>query len=322
MPLADVLLDYWNGHAIGLVSAKSRMILLRYWNEFWGEATVADVRSAVKQEAFQRFLSEKGLNPGSVNRALECGAAAINRAWKRGVISSAPYVRKLPDNRIVPKGRPLSVDELRAFYRGSDEPHWRDLMALVIGTACRADAARALTMEQLDFEHRLINLNPEGRTQTIKYRPVVRMPPTLQARFLGRQPGPLIQWRGHPIAKHEKVMRAARTRAGLGKEVNLYSVRHTCARWMRSQGVSMEDISAQLGHKRHGNPVTMLYVSFSPDYLRAPCEALEGLLQLVCGQVAGIRHAQVPEIPRVEGLRARMMALAECSSARLTTSRT
>jgi integrase len=322
MALADALLDYWNNHAVHLASARSRKILIRYWNEFWGDASIAEVRSAPRQEAFHRFLAAKGLNPGSINRTLECGAAAINRAWKRGVISSAPYVMKVPDNRVAPKGRPLSVEELRAFYHGSAEGHWRDLMIIIIGTACRAEAARALTIEQMDFENGLITLNPEGREQTIKYRPVVRMPDTVRRRFQGRPAGFLVRWRGERIGKHEKVMRAARERAGLGKDVNLYSVRHTCSRWMRSQGVSMDDIGCQLGHKPEGSETTMIYVTFSPDYLRAPCAALEKLLQAVCGQVTGKLPLETPAFPRVEGLGTRMMALAESSSARLTTSRT
>jgi integrase len=322
MPLVDALLDYWTGHAINLESAKSRKILIRYWNEFWGGASIAEVRSAPRQEAFHKFLADKGLNTGSINRTLECGAAAINRAWKRGVISSAPYVMKVPDARVAPKGRPLSVEELRQFYHGSIEEHWRDLMTIVIGTACRAEAARALTKAQMDFEQGLITLNPEGREQTIKYRPVVRMPDTLRRRFQGRPEGFLVRWRGERIAKHEKVMRAARKRAGLDTGVNLYSVRHTCSRWMRSQGVSMDDIGCQLGHKPEGNDTTMIYVTFSPDYLRAPCAALEKLLQAVCGQEAGKYPLENPTIPTVEGLRARMMALADSSSARFTTSRT
>jgi hypothetical protein len=56
MPLADALLDYWTGHAINLESAKSRKILIRYWNEFWGNASVAEVRSVPRQDAFHRFL--------------------------------------------------------------------------------------------------------------------------------------------------------------------------------------------------------------------------------------------------------------------------
>jgi len=57
-----------------------------------------------------------------------------------------------------------------------------------------------------------------------EYRPVVRMPDTVRRRFNGRPDGFVVQWRGKRILKHGKIMRAARERAGHGKDVNLYSV--------------------------------------------------------------------------------------------------
>jgi integrase len=50
------------------------------------------------------------------------------------------------------------------------------MLMILIGTACRPEAALELTGEQLDFEDRLIDLNPRGRAQTKKFRPVGRCP--------------------------------------------------------------------------------------------------------------------------------------------------
>lgn len=290
MPLADVLLDYWNNHAQQLASAKSRKILVRYWNEFWGEASVADVRSMGRQEDFHRFLFAKGLNVGSVNRVLECGTAAINRAYKRGAISHAPYVAKLPDRREVPKGRPLTVEELQALYRGSEVEHWHDLMTIMLCTACRPGAARELTKAQLDPAMWRVDLNPPGRVQTHKRRPVVRMTDSLWERFKTRPDGVLVRWRGEATEKNERLMRVARVRAGLDEAVNLYSIRHTCARWMRMEGVPSDQLASQLGHQvpDWGN-ATMRYAPNSPDYLEKAAAALEKLCRAVCEPNTGIR---------------------------------
>ena len=55
------------------------------------------------------------------------------------------------------------------------------MLMILIGTACRPEAALELTGAQLDFEDRLIDLNPRGRAQTKKFRPVVKMPEALAA---------------------------------------------------------------------------------------------------------------------------------------------
>ena len=300
MPLANVLLDYWNNHAQNLASAPSRKILLRYWNEFWGEATVADVRSVPRQEEFQRWLAAKGLNVGSVNRTLEVGAAAMNRAWKRGVVSSTPFVHKVPDKRDlrdIKKGADITLDELRAFYRGSESTHWHDMFVIMIGTACRPEAARQLTREQIDFDLNLVHLNPKGRLQTAKHRPTVKLPPTMRSRFLDRPAGPLVLWRGQPMAKNEHMMRAARKRAGLDRGVNFYSLRHFCARWMRMHGVDPWTVAAQLGHGMGGKlTVTERYSHADPTYMRASCDALEQLLVAMCAPNTGNMMPKTPTL--------------------------
>ena len=45
----------------------------------------------------------------------------------------------------------------------------------MVATAARPDAIFDLTITQCDLENRLIHLNPEGREQTKKHRPTVKM---------------------------------------------------------------------------------------------------------------------------------------------------
>ena len=297
MPLATVLLDYYNNHALKLASARSRKILIRYWNEFWKDATVSDVRSVARQEEFQAFLLDKGLNVGSVNRTLEVGSAAINRAWKRGIISNAPYVSKMKDDRDlndIKKGADISLEELRTFYRASEEDHWRDLLIILMGTACRPGAARELRKEQLDFERGLVFLNAPGRKQTGKNRPTVKLPPTMAEHFKNHPAGVLVRFRGQETAKNEHMMRNSRRRAGLADDVNLYSIRHFCARWMRQNGVDAWACGAQLGHGAGGRlTVTARYATADPEYMLKSCAALENLLQKVIAEPADEKDNKV-----------------------------
>jgi len=277
--LSAVLDDYWHGEACKRISAPSIKILLRYWREFWVGASVADVRDVGRQEEFQRHLAAKGLAPQSVNLCLDKGRAAIRRAWKRGVISSPVAVMSVNVGKNPPKGRPLSLEELKRFVAGSDTVHWRDLALGLIGTGARPNAILTLTRQQIDFEQGLLSLNPEGREQTNKYRPTVRLPALLAERWKDRPEGRIVLWRGMPVDRGQNVMRMARKRAKLDKSVNLYSFRHTCARWMRAQGVDAWQLAAQLGHRREGYDITELYAAYDPAYLKDACAALSLLLE-------------------------------------------
>lgn len=277
MPLADVILDYWNHQGSKLRSAETLKIHLRYWNDFWGDASVSDVRSVSRQEEFQTWLLAKGLKDNSVNRALEVGRAAIRRAWKRGAISSAPFIHMITVREEGQKGKALSVDELRRFYLGSEEKHWRDLVYLLTATAARPEAILQLTKSQMDFDAGLIYLNPEGRRQTNKHRPVVKLTDGLRVRFAAHPEGNLIRFHGKAIGRPDTGVRKARERAELDKTVTLYSIRHTCARWMRQHGVYTAEIAGQLGHKKFGHDMTLRYMPHSPTYLTNAAAALDAL---------------------------------------------
>lgn len=47
------------------------------------------------------------------------------------------------------------------------------------------------------------------------------------------------------------------------------------ARWLRIQGVSGWEVSAQLGHKQKGLSTTEIYAPFDPSYLSASVVAID-----------------------------------------------
>lgn len=52
----------------------------------------------------------------------------------------------------------------------------RALPLILMGTGARPAAILEMGWEQMDYEHGLIQLNPAGRVQTKKVRPIVKMP--------------------------------------------------------------------------------------------------------------------------------------------------
>ena len=214
------------------------------------------------------------------------------------MIDSFPYVAVVEGENDKPMGEPLTLDQLRAFYRGSNEQHWQDFFLLMLGTGGRTGAAVRMHKEQLDFDNGLINLNPKGRKQTSKFRPVTRLLPTLRERFQDRPDGALITFHGKPVGKISTCMRIARNRSGLapvkrgknGVRINSYSIRHTVARYLRMEGVDTAEIAALVGHKRFGFNMTLRYMPHAPDYLKKSSEVLEKLLRAVIEEAPAQRQ--------------------------------
>ncbi|TIT36144.1 MAG: hypothetical protein E5W65_10270 [Mesorhizobium sp.] len=278
--LRDLWKEYETTHVPKLRSKQAVSILLRYWLDFWKDATVADVRSIPKQEEFVAWLFAKGLANNSVNRGLEVGRAAINRAWKRGLIRDKPFIQMLTVETDRPMGRPLDVEEIRKLYTHSAD-HIRLFLVLMLATGARNEAITSLTWPQVDFEQGLVHLNPKGRKQTSKRRPTVRLVPFLREVLqpMDRTTPAVLMFRGLTVVHINKGIRAALRRAKMDREVTAYSCRHTVARWLRKEGVSPWETAMQLGHKVVGFSMTERYASWSPDYLEKSSAAIEKLLR-------------------------------------------
>jgi integrase len=204
VPLAWVLLNYFQEHASKLPSAEQAKTELSFWTDYWGEAMVSDV-TADRVESFITWLKEqmtkpprnarkhtpKPLSTGYISRVLSSGRAALNRAHKRSMLLAAPFI---PDVEVAearrqkePKGRPLSMKEMAALLDAVTSEHiWR-FCVLALNTMARPDAILELTSSMVYRDHGYINLLPPGRAQTKKRRPIVPITETL-APWLDRWP--------------------------------------------------------------------------------------------------------------------------------------
>ena len=88
---------------------------------------------------------------------------------------------------------------------------------------------------QVDIKRRLIKLNPDGRKQTKRYRPVVPISETLLP-WLEQSGGPrYVLYHGKPVASVKKSLAKAVAAAGL-KDVSPYCLRHIMATELRTRG--------------------------------------------------------------------------------------
>jgi len=283
--LLAILQSYYLEHGIALVSAGRIEIGMRYWSDFFGDIEVSALRDVRQQEAFHEWLRDKGQGNNTINRTLSVGKAAINRAWRRGIIEHAPAILMTKAQLSPPKGRPLEIKEIAALIEATDSEHLIDFILWGLATGARPDALFELTWKQIDFDNALIQLNPEGRPQTTKRRPVVRLPEFMaemygMAHFQGLQ-GPVISYSSRPVKSVRNAWRLARAKAGLDDQVQPYSLRHTVARWLRKEGVPAWTVAAQLGHSISQHSMTERYASYSPDYLEGAVQSVDHLLNLL-----------------------------------------
>ena len=286
--LAEVFARFYEQHGSTLKSAIDVKRALRYWVDFHGEATIAEATQQSAQAEFRQWLTDtKSVGASSIKNCLAIGKSALNWAWKRGEIGPVPYIALGKPPKPEPKGRPLEVAEVAKLFAAANQHHVSVLMAFMLGTAARTGAIMSLTLDQIDEGRELIHLNPQGRQQTKKYRPTVKLPNQLLDYVKYRLERPfspqLVAYKGAAVASIKKAWGKTRTDSQLTGNVQTYSFRHTMARWMRMQSVPAWEVAAQLGHKSSEHSTTEIYAPFDPAYLSKATEAINDFLyQVAC----------------------------------------
>jgi len=235
-----------------------------------------------RQMEATRKLRGMGYADGTIKRAMGAVKAAVNFAWKNGEIDRPIPFGTLPDGQ--PRERILSLEEIAALWDATEPRHLQTFIMMLLGTAARPEAILQLTRFQCDTARGIIDLNPPGRSQTKKRRPVVPMPDFLVP-WIESATGHLVQWKGKPIQKINKTWRTIREAAGLSDDVVPYSIRHTVATELRARGVPELEIAGMLGHAMPNFRTTGRYAKYAPDYLGKAREALDNLAEEV-GRIA------------------------------------
>ena len=289
MLLDEVLLAYYHQHAKHVRAGTRIKYQLGYIQHFFNGQTVAEACTPDRLQQFGQYLLGRELKPSSANNVLTVLKAALNRAWKRGELDKQIFVPPVKAGHADPKGQPLSPAQIAALLNVA-APHMQAMIWLGIGTGARPEAVCELTWDRVDLEAGRIDLNPAGRAQTSKYRPVVKIAPALRA-WLEAQPdktGHVVKWRGKPVRRYFTSWENASRLAGV--KATPYSLRHTVARWCRAQGVSVDEIGSLLGHRVPGGSITERYTSYSPEYQAHAVAAVEKLLQAVALQLRAAAH--------------------------------
>lgn len=228
----------------------------------------------VDEQMCRDYAAQRRAGPATVRYELLqiSTALAWGRAGKHITVKPQMWLPSTAER----KTRHLSHAQFEKFFAAVKAPHARLYVLLGLYTMARPSAILELTWDRVDFERRLIDLNPAGRKQTAKRRPVVKMNDELHAALQGayaaRQCAYVVERGAEKVASVKKAFQAASVRCGI--HVTPYMLRHTGAVWAAEAGISMAALAQFMGHD-DSTTTERHYARFSPDYLLNVANAVQ-----------------------------------------------
>lgn len=134
-----------------------------------------------------------------------------------------------------------------------DAPHIKMFCMVAVCTLARPENILDLRLDQIDWTDGLIRLNPLGRKQTKKYRPVVPICQTLRpwlehARENNEEY--VVEYAGRRIKSAKRGFRTLRKRCNFPDSFTAKSIRHTMGRELARAKVNPWEVSVIMGHKK------------------------------------------------------------------------
>jgi len=252
----------------GIVSAPRMRDAWKAMKGFWDQIKPANI----DEQLARTYASQRKRAPATVRYELNLLAVALRWAKANKLIDEAPTIWRpaQPERR----ERHLTRDQFRKFLDAVKAPHAQLYMRLGIATCARPAALLELQWEQVNFARGLIDLNPPGRTQTKKRRPVVPIADyveqPLKEAYAARQSDFVIERGGEQITSIKKAFVAASARSGI--KATPYTLRHTGAVWRAEDGISMAELAQLMGHDTSAT-TEKHYARFSPTFLRRAANA-------------------------------------------------
>lgn len=209
----------------------------------------------------RKYAETRKVGPATLRYELSMLSVALRHANKPKKV----WRPSAPERQV----RHLTHAQFERWYAEVKAPHTRLYALLGLFTMARPKAILELTWDRVDFERRQIDLNPRGRRQTKKRRPVVavnaELLEALQEAHRARQSEHVIERGAKPVGNIKKAFQAASARSGI--KVTPYTLRHTGAVWAAEAGASMDELAQYLGHDSAVTTTTH-YARYSPEYLQ------------------------------------------------------
>jgi integrase len=256
--------------ADGIASTARQKDAWKAMRAFWENVSP----ELIDREMAQSYARQRGMSDATLRYELGMLSVALRWALKNEHIRKAPDVwRPEPPER---KVRNLTRRQFDKWFEEVKAPHAKLYVELGIATMARPTALLELTWDRVDFDRGTVDLNPKGRRQTRKRRPVVPLNDdavaALKIAYAARQSNNVIERGGQPLKSIKKAFQAASERSGI--MVTPYTLRHTGAVWAAEAGVSMDELAQFMGHD-DASTTSKHYARFSPDHLRRVANAVQ-----------------------------------------------
>lgn len=180
--VGDVLDYYLTKHVPTIRAAEAAKIAIK--NFLRPEFDNMPIRTLKKRmlRDFATKLIEQGYKVGYVSRIFSVLRAGFNLALDDEEIASAPPVPEVRDIADMEsealRGRRLEVSEIALLIDSISEKHMLSYVVALLNTGARPEALLEAQAEQIEWSHSLFELNPRGRRQTKKFRPIARISQT------------------------------------------------------------------------------------------------------------------------------------------------
>ncbi|MBR0758626.1 hypothetical protein JQ604_41140 [Bradyrhizobium jicamae] len=291
MALTGEVLDHYQKERVPKIRSgeAATNAIENYLRPKLGDIPVAVLRKR-DIRAFQDGMIQEGHSLGYVSRIGSVLRAALNLAVDDEEIPAAPVVPEIRGDAEMEaeqlRGRELTILEVAKLIDTISDVHMLDYAIAEINTAARPEAVLELVAEQIDWQHNLFEMNPPGRIQTKKFRPIMRISATWAPWLKTATKGPIVSYRGEAVKSIKTAMRNLVSKAKLPGRVNSTSIRHTLGRYMENVAkVPGREISIFLGHVPVAKKKSTRRYSgidpYAPEYLTNAVAAVEAFVREV-----------------------------------------
>lgn len=226
----------------------------------------------IDEDMCRKYADGRKVGPATIRYELSMLSVALRHAGKPKRV----WRPAAPERQV----RHLTHAQFERWFREVKAPHARLYVLLGLYSMARPSAILELTWDRVDLERGQIDLNPRGRRQTKKRRPVVPLNEEALAELrkakAGRQSEYVIERGAKRIANIKKAFQAASARSGI--HVTPYTLRHTGAVWAAEAGVSMAELAQFMGHD-DDSTTQKHYARFSPGYLKGVASKVQRQLE-------------------------------------------
>lgn len=301
--LLAVFTRYWEEHSDDRTNPSAARRAGNLLIDFLGDdAAKVALLTQDKQREFLHWMRDTHHHSVAyISRVQSIIAAALNRAVADDDLDTKALLTRSPKIIVQPAAvaevldapEPMprtwhpDIKGLARFFDAippEEETRILRFSILMLALGGRPEAIKELAPAQIDERYKLVNLNPEGRRQTKKYRATVPVPdrlwPVLET-WCDEQT--IVHKDGEPVIVLRKPWAAIRKVAKLPEQFTPYALRHMVGSELRRRRVTKEQREAFMGHRRRNT--NDMYGVFDPDYLAEAKTAIDdflGELQAAC----------------------------------------